>query len=360
MLHKALSGVICTDNENFKLSNRLVRTLVTFTRKAFNKGWLALPGNTRGAIWIMLSTVIFTMMATTIKTMGQYFDSMQIVFFRCLFHLLSLLPFIIREGGWSVIRTDRFPLHLLRVSLGLVAMFCGFYAFVNLPLADAVSLSFARPLFIIPLAVLFLHEVVRVRRWSATAIGFIGVILILRPGEEAISIAALVALFGAMTVACVHVVIKRLTSTERPLTISAWFGIIATVVSLIPALFVWQQPSLEQLFWLGFMGACGAGAQYMVIRAYRVGEATAVSPFDYIRLVLAGAVGYFVFAEAPDAWTWAGSAVIIGSTLYIARREARRKKETSSGTSSPGTSSMGAREGIGDSAAARKIRPEEE
>ena len=91
--------MICTDNENFKLSYRLVRTLVTFTRKAFNKGWLALPGNTRGAIWIMLSTVIFTMMATTIKTMGQYFDSMQIVFFRCLFHLLSLLPFIIREGG---------------------------------------------------------------------------------------------------------------------------------------------------------------------------------------------------------------------------------------------------------------------
>lgn len=332
---------------------------MTLTRTAFQRGWAALPDNSRGAIWILLSAVLFTFMAVAIKQMGKHFDSFQIVFFRCLFHFLTILPFVIREGGWSVIRTSRFPLHLFRVSLGLMAMFCGFYAFVHLSLADAVAISFARPLFMIPLAVLFLHEVVRLRRWSATAIGFVGVLVMLRPGESAISTAALVALLGAFCVAVVLVVIKRLSTTERPLTISIWFGIIATIVSLVPAVMVWKQPTLEQLFWLALIGALGATAQYMVIRAYRIGEATAVAPFDYVRLLLAGAVGWVVFAEEPDIWTAVGSALIIGSTLYIARREALRKREDASTTSSPASTSLGTREGVGASVAAKREREAE-
>lgn len=332
---------------------------MTFSKSDFSRGWAALPDNSRGALWILFSTVLFTVMAVTIKQMGKHFDSFQIVFFRCLFHFLTILPFVIREGGWSVIRTSRFPLHLLRVSLGLVAMFCGFYAFVHLSLADAVAISFARPLFMIPLAVLFLHEIVRLRRWSATAVGFVGVVVMLRPGESAISTAALVALLGAFCVAVVLVVIKRLSTTERPLTISIWFGIIATLVSLVPALLVWKQPTLEQFFWLALIGALGASAQYMVIRAYRIGEATAVAPIDYVRLLFAGAVGWWIFAEEPDIWTGIGSLLIIGSTLYIARREALRKHEDSSTTSSPASTSLGTREGVGASVAASREREEE-
>jgi drug/metabolite transporter (DMT)-like permease len=332
---------------------------MTFSRSAFNSGWAALPDNSRGAIWLMLSTILFTGMATNIKLMGQHFDSFQIVFFRCLFHLLTILPFVIREGGWSVVRTSRFPLHVLRVSLGLVAMFCGFYAFVNLTLADAVAISFARPLFMIPLAVIFLHEVVRMRRWSATIVGFIGVVVMLRPGESAISTAALVALLGAFCVAVVLVIIKRLSTTERPLTISFWFGVIATLVSAVPAFMVWKEPTLEQVFWLALIGALGATAQYMVIRAYRIGEATAVAPFDYIRLLLAALVGWLVFAEQPDIWTGVGSVLIIGSTLYIARREAMRKKEDVNGTQSPASTSFGTREGVGASVVAKRERDAE-
>jgi drug/metabolite transporter (DMT)-like permease len=213
-------------------------------------------------------------------------------------------------------------LQLIRAVCGACAMLCGFYAITHLPLADAVSISYARALFIIPLAVLFLGEVVRLRRWTATAVGFVGVIIMLRPGGE-IEPATLVAVLGAFLVATVTIMIKKLSTTESPESMLFYFGAVSSVVALGPALLVWRTPTLAELSFLMAIGALGAAGQYCIIRAYRIGEATALLPFDYTRLLFAGAIGFLLFAEIPDNWTVTGAIIVVAATLYIGIREAR-------------------------------------
>ena len=138
------------------------------------KAILQLPGNVRGALWVLIAALCFTAMGTLVKLLGGAFDSFQIAFFRALFGLLAIAPFVLKMGP-SKLKTKRPGLHVARSLTGTVGMFCGFYALVHLDYADAVALSYARGLFLIPLAVIFLGEVVRRRRWTATIIGFLGV-----------------------------------------------------------------------------------------------------------------------------------------------------------------------------------------
>ncbi len=285
---------------------------------------LALPANVRGALWVLLAATLFATMGTLVKLLGDRFDSFQLAFFRALFGFLAILPFVVRMG-FAGLRTRRPGLHFLRGIGGASAMLCGFYAITHLPFADAVSLSYARSLFLIPLAVVFLGETVRARRWTATAVGFVGVVIMMRP-TGAIEFATFIAILGAFLVAAVTIMVKKLAETDRPETLIFYFGVISTSVALLPALRVWRTPSWDELALLMLVGACGAGAQYCMIRGFRIGEATAVIPFDYARLLIAGVVGITVFAEIPDAWTLTGAAVIVVSTLYIALREARLGK----------------------------------
>ncbi|MDP6872152.1 MAG: DMT family transporter [Alphaproteobacteria bacterium] len=288
---------------------------------------LDLPGNARGALWIVLGCIMFSSMTTVVKLLGGTFDSFQLAFFRALFGLIAVAPFFFRFG-LGVVRTRRLGLQLMRAVCGSCAMLCGFYAITHLPLADAVSISYARALFLIPLAVLFLGEVVRMRRWSATAIGFVGVIIMLRPGGE-IEPATLVAVLGAFLVAVVTVMIKKLSTTESPESMLFYFGAVSSLVALGPALMVWRAPTFAELSFLMAIGALGAAGQYCMIRAYRIGEATALLPFDYTRLLFAGAIGFLLFAEIPDNWTVTGALIVVAATLYIGIREARlgRKPE---------------------------------
>ena len=280
-----------------------------------------LAPNVRGALWVLLGCVLFTAMGTQVKLMSAHFDSFQLAFFRAAFGLLAVIPFVARSR-FSALRTKRLGAHISRSMIGAAAMLCGFYALTHLTYADAVSLSYARPLFLIPLAVMFLGEKVQVRRWTATGIGFIGVLIMLRPGH-APDLATFVALAGAGLVAVVTVLIKRLSETEAPQTLLFYFGVISTAVALVPALAVWRQPTLPELGMLLSIGACAALGQYCTVRSFKVGEATAVIPFDYSRLLMAGVIGYVLFAEVPDGWTLAGAGVIVVSTLYIALREAQ-------------------------------------
>lgn len=280
-----------------------------------------LPDNTRGALWIILACIMFSGMTAVVKFLGGSFDSFQLAFFRALFGLFAVLPFFLRFG-FGVVRTKRLGLQLTRAVGGSFAMLCGFYAITHLPLADAVSISYARALFLIPLAVLFLGEVVRLRRWSATIVGFVGVIVMLRPGGE-IAPATFVALLGAFLVASITIMIKKLSTTEKPESLLFYFGAVSSLVALGPALMVWRTPTLVELVFLMAIGALGAAGQYFMIRGYRIGEATALLPFDYTRLLFAGAIGYLLFAEVPDIWTVAGALIVASATLYIGVREAR-------------------------------------
>jgi drug/metabolite transporter (DMT)-like permease len=183
-------------------------------------------------------------------------------------------------------------------------------------------------LFLIVLAVFFLGEAVRWRRWLATVCGFAGVVMILRPDVGAFNDAAWAALAAAFLMACVIIIIKRMSETERPLTMLAWFSITSCIVTGAAALPVWATPTLEQLAMLAAVGVVGTIGQYCVLRAYRLAEATIVVPFDYFQIPIAWALGFFLFAEKPSWLTLAGAVVIAGSTLYILLREARIKGRT--------------------------------
>lgn len=289
-----------------------------------------LPDNARGAVWIFGAVSVFAIMDALIKWVGQTLDPFQIAFFRCVFGGVFVLPFALR-GGLGALRTQRWGGHLGRSLIGYAAMALGFYAVTHLPLADATALSFTRPLFMIVLAVLFLGEQVRWRRWSATGVGFLGVMVMARPGDAGFDFVALVAIAATLFVAGVGVMLKRLSTTERPETIILYFTIISSLLSLGPALYVWRQPGWDEFAIMALMGALGSLGQYLTIRGYRIAEATAVDPVDYVRLLIATGFGFVLFGELPDIWTVVGALIIISSTLYITRREARLGRTVTEG-----------------------------
>ena len=285
----------------------------------------SLPGNVQGAIWILTSAVIFTATNALIKQMGSTLDSFQMVFFRGLFGTLFLWPIVWRAGGWDVLRTKRMNFHLARGLTGSLSLMTIFYALTHMPLADVTGISFSRSLWVIVLAVLFLNEKIRWRRSFATLVGFLGVLIMVRPGPHA-NPAAVAAVLNALFVAMSVVLIKRLTVTERPLTILFWGTLIPTFVTLPPALVVWKNPTNMELIQMALVGAGLSIGHTCLINGLRAGEATAVMPFDYTRLILSGFAGYIFFTEVPDPYTIIGATLIVGSTFYIARREAREAR----------------------------------
>jgi drug/metabolite transporter (DMT)-like permease len=279
-----------------------------------------IPANGQGALWMLLGGFCFSCMGVGIKFLGAEMDSFQIAFLRALFGFIVILPFALRRGI-SGLKTKVLRLHIGRGIVGILGMLSIFYAITHLPLADAVALTFTRPLFLILLAVLFLGEIIRWRRWTATVVGFIGVLVMVQ-SQGQFELASFVALFGALMVAMVSVFLKKLSVTEAPPTMMFYFGLIASFISAIPAMFVWIQPSFEDLAILALLACFGSCANFCAIRAFAVGEATAVAPFDYTRLIFSGILGFLLFAEVPTLAMVIGACIIVASSLYIVRREA--------------------------------------
>lgn len=293
------------------------------TVRGLQAAFLGLSGNVRGALWMMASTVAFSAMQAVGKYLGDEIHSLELTFFRALFSTLVVLPFVLRLGA-SGFRTQRPVLHLVRGALGVTASFLAFYSVTHMPLADATAISFTRPLFMIVVAVFLLGEVIRIRRWAATVVGFGGVIVMARPGfGGAVDAGALAALGSALLFCLAHVCIKKLSSTEAPMTIMLYYSVSSTLMIAVPTAFVWTTPSWAALGLLFIMGALGAAAQTCIVHSLRAGEATVVEPFEYVRLIFALAWGWFLFADFPTVWTFAGAAVIIAANTYIARRASR-------------------------------------
>jgi drug/metabolite transporter (DMT)-like permease len=288
---------------------------------AFLAALRALAPNARGALWAGAAMLCFATMDTLVKWMGASLHPLQIAFFRCAFALMATLPWLLLAGGPAAFRTRRLGGHFLRACLGYSAMACGFFALVHMNFADAVALGYVRTLFLVPLAVFLLGEAANWRRWAAIAVGFAGVMVMLRPGAGVFDPVALLALASGFFVACVSVTMKRLAETERPQAILFWFAVFASLLSFGPALFVWRWPALHEWPVLMFMGALGTLGQYFIVRAFRIADATAVDPIDYGRLVLVSIVGLVVFGEIVEWPTIAGAALIVLSTLYIAREQ---------------------------------------
>jgi drug/metabolite transporter (DMT)-like permease len=286
---------------------------------------MLLSGNSRGALWMIASGVGFSVMAVGIKLLGHRLENFQIGFFRVVIGFVAILPFI-AGSGLARLQTRHPGVHLVRAVFGLLAMYCSYYAIARIPLADYTGLSFTKPLFATLLAIVILGETVRWRRWTATLVGFLGVLVMVRPGAGTFQPAALAALVDSFSIAFLVTLVKRLPATETPLTMLFYFGLFATVLSIGPAIYSWQWPTVFEWLLLVGVGVLGALSQMFWIRAFRAGDASAVAPFDYLRLPMAATIGFFGFSELPTVWTFVGATVIVASTLYIAHRESQLRR----------------------------------
>ena len=293
-------------------------------RARWAAAFLRLPANLQGAGWLLFSAVLFTFSSVLIKRLGAELDGFQVALFRAAAGLMFTLPFLVRTG-LSSLMTQQPALQMVRAVAAAIAIAANFYALIHLPLANATALSFSRSLFLVPLAIVFLNEKVGWRRTFATLAGFLGVLIVLRPAVS-VDVAALAALLAALCVAIAAICVNILSRTDSPATLLFYSGAVSTLLLAVPAALAWQTPTPHQWFWLITMGGLSVAAQGCFIRAFAIGEATSLAPVDYTRLLFATIAGFVFFANLPDVWTLAGSGVIIGSTLYITRREARLGK----------------------------------
>lgn len=275
------------------------------------------------AAWLMAgAALMFGFMVVTIRLASKHMHPFEVAFLRNLFGLLFALPLLARAGT-GLLRTNKLPMYFLRCGIGIVSMLCGFWAIANMPLAQAVAISYSTPIFITVGAVLVLGEVVRARRWTAVALGFLGVMIIVRPGGDGASHASLVALTAAIASAMVAISIKVLSRTEPADAIVLFTTLIWVPLSFVPALFVWVWPSPAGWLWGGLAGLFGTTAHWFWTRALRAGDASALTPISFLQLPVVAALAWWLFDETPDGYTLGGSAVIFLSTAYIARREAQ-------------------------------------
>jgi drug/metabolite transporter (DMT)-like permease len=289
---------------------------------AIPAGWQRLSPTLRGALWMLLACLAFAGMGATARHLAQVLPPLEVVFFRNALALVWMIPWILRVG-LAGLRTAHFGAYVGRSALAFVSMACWFTALATLPLAEAIALGFTQPLFATVLAVVLLHEIVRLRRWTATVIGFLGAMVILRPGIEAITLAHVLVLLSSATGAITMVVVKRLTRTEDPNTIVTYMTLLTAPVALLIALPGWVWPSPANWVWLIVLGLLGTIGHQGSTRAFKLLDASLAASLDFIRLPLAAMIAWIAFAETPDRWTWIGGAMIGGASIYIAHREAQ-------------------------------------
>jgi drug/metabolite transporter (DMT)-like permease len=285
------------------------------------------------------STLAFGLMAIAIRYATRYVPTQEVAFFRNAFGLLALLPMLIRPGS-APLKTQQLPRYFLRSAIGLASMLCAFWAIGHLPISQAISLSYSTPLFVTIAAVLWLGETVRMRRWAAVIIGFIGVLIIVRPGSTSFTPGTLVAVGAAVLSSLVAIQIKQLTRVDSADTVVFYTYVFWVPLSLVPALFVWVWPTGLAWVWLVATGVLGTLGQLLWTRALRLGEVSALTPISFMQLPLVSLLGWLLFNETLDRWTVIGAAIILGANAYIAHREAvlarRAKSQAATAAVKPG------------------------
>jgi drug/metabolite transporter (DMT)-like permease len=285
-----------------------------------------LPPNVQGALWLVTGGFIFTLNGVMIRLLAEQMESVQTAFFRAFFSVLMLAPLMLtgRVKPWA---STRITGHFWRTVMGTTSMVLGFYALAMLPLADATALGFSQPLFSVCVAALIVGEKVRWRRWSATIVGFLGVLVMVRPGASSLEPGALIALANAATVALSILLVKRLSDSETPLMILTQFAIWSTLLLALPAIWVWRWPDAWGWTLAVGISASATVGQYFWVQAFKTGEMSAVAPFEYLRLPFAVFKGWLIWGQSPEVWTYVGAAIVIASALYIAQREAQLARE---------------------------------
>ena len=284
-------------------------------------------GPIAGVVWMTIAMALFAALAVFARAaMNAGLHPFEVVFLRNLVATLMLSPLLFWRGA-ALLRSSQLSLYGLRVVVSLLSMLAWFYALALIPIGEVTAISFLAPVFGTLGAIFLLGERVRLRRWSAIVVGFLGAMIILRPGMAPLGLGQACAVFNAMSIGIVAIMIKQLTAVDDPDKIVFLTNLLLTPLSLVPALFVWTWPSLEALLPVLGLGLTAVLGHVALVRGYAATDASLAMTFEFSRLPFSVAIAYLAFGEVIDAWTWVGAAVIFASAIYITRREAKLAAE---------------------------------
>jgi drug/metabolite transporter (DMT)-like permease len=287
----------------------------------------AIPGKpltapVRGALWMIGAAASLTLMAVLVRILAPRYSVLELIFLRNVVNLALMTPWIAHKGV-AAAKTRRLALHGLRNAFQYSGNVAWFYAVTLIALADLSALQFTMPLFTIVMAAFFLSERIGVHRWIATAIGFAGALVILRPGFAEIGLGALLALAAAFLYSASFTITKSLSSTESGNVVVFYMSVFIVVFAAIPAAFVWQTPSWADMPAIIGLGITGYTTHYCVTKSMAAADASYVVPFDFLRLPFSAFLGALLFAESSPVWTWIGAVVIFGAAYYNTWQEKR-------------------------------------
>jgi len=274
------------------------------------------------AAWMLFGAVGFALILVIVRHLSASLDPFVLNFWRSIFSILMFTPWIMRVG-FGAMRTKRLPLFALRSVVMVASSLMLLWAAVLIPIGEATAITFTAPLFTTLLAAVMLKEKVGPRRVAALAVGFLGVLVMLRPGQEAISLGAMLALASSILFGFVVIFGKRLSASEGPELVILMLAIFNLPISFIPAVIYWQVPQGEEWLWVIGLGIAANMNMYGIQRAISAGDASLAQVFDFVRLPLSVGLAWWAFAEVPDPWMWAGAGIIFIATVYTTRREAQ-------------------------------------
>ena len=282
-----------------------------------------LPPVVRGALWMTASMACFSAMNVTVRFLAESISPIEQVFLRSVAGFVIMLPILYRRGGMRNLGTARPGLHAVRALLTYLGVASWFYALTHMTLAGAVALHFTLPLFGVAMAAVVLRERLTPPRLIATGAGFVGVLVILRPGVVEIDLLAFVVLFSAASYAGGDIALKALARTESPAFTVFMLNLLLIPMSLVPSLFYWTTPGWADAPGLLVMTVTGLCAHLCLARAFAAADASVVIPMEFVRLPLMAAAGFVFFAETPESWTLLGAAIIFGGIYYMTAKERR-------------------------------------
>lgn len=294
----------------------------------------------RGALLMLGATALFTIMAAIVKGVSDSIHFIEVMFFRSAFALPVMAVIAARGRNPRLLRTRRFPAHVVRAFTGTMAQGCSFYALTVLPLAEQTALTYTTPLFVTLLSIPFLGERVGIHRWSAVLLGFAGILVIaLGAGafqggalpDRVMAIGMAVAVSQGVWSAITTLLVRSLSASESSATIVLWQSLLMTAFTLAALPFVWINPSPLEWVLLVLVGLVGGVAQVMLTEAYASAQVSALGPYSYTSILWSVAIGWVVFSDAPGWNTLAGAALIVVSGLYILHRELAKARQRHEG-----------------------------
>ena len=290
----------------------------------------------KAATLMIVGMFAFSIMSALVRLSAEQIHSFEVAFFRNILAAVMFVPLIIRMGP-GILRSKQPKLHLARAGLGAMAMLSFFTALTLIPLAEVTALGFASPFFATLGAVFFLGERIKLHRTTALIVGFIGVMVVLRPGYVEISLGTVLILISAGLIGTTAVIVKQLSATDAPEAIAVWMVVLQTPITFVAALFVWEWPTAETFGYLLGLAFAGTVGHLCWTRAMSIAEVSQLQPFEFAKLPFVALIGYFVFSETPSQWVWLGGAIIFLANAYITHREARLARINKSEAASHGS-----------------------